>query len=254
MILKRSLLGLRYEQYWFDEEGYMASGADVAALRTHGTATEFQCRIPERTLVVSLLPSEEEIAAGFEARARASIRNAHRTVKVTWASGREERGEFYRGYSAFAAGRGLLIPDPDEERDLDLLFARDLEGGLIQAAAFLRAPGPGIYRYRYGFSVRKTQANAGILFEAMRRAKSLGFASFDLGGITPDAKPGSAAAGINFFKSQFGGSEIRGHLCLRGRTAPLRASLRLLQAAAPLAPAVKAVTAFAGRIAGRGGR
>lgn len=244
-------MGLSYEQYWFDEAGYMASGADIAALRTHGTATESQCRIPERTLVVSLVPPEEEITAGFEARARASIRNALRTVKVTWASRREEREEFYRGYSAFAADRGLLIPDPDEEEDLDILFARDVEGRLIQAAAFLGAPGPGIYRYRYGFSVRKTQANAGILFEAMRRAKSLGFSRFDLGGITPDARPGSAAAGINFFKSQFGGSEVRGHLCLRGRTALLRTSLRLLQAASPLAPALRAVSAFAGRIASR---
>lgn len=263
MILKRKLLGLRYEQYWFDGPAYLASSADVAALRTHGEiqgvtgewtpafSGPCQCRIPEFTLVVSLTPAEDEIVAGFEARARASIRNAQRTVKVTWASTPEERQEFYRGYSAFAAGRGLLIPDAREEEDLDLLFARDAGGDLIQAAAFLQARGPGIYRYRYGFSVKKTQANAGILFEAMRRAKANGFTRFDLGGVTPGAKPGSAAAGINFFKSQFGGAEVRGHLCLRGRTPLLRMALRILQAGVPMAPALKAVAGFASHFANR---
>lgn len=244
LVLRRRVWGLRYEGYFFDEAGYEASTADIAALRAHGAPARWQCRIPEATLVVPLAASEEEIAARFEARARASIRNAQRNVQVTWAGTPGERAEFYRAYAGFAARRGLLVPDPAEEGGLDILLARDREGALLQAAAFLPAQAAGVYRYRYGVSLRKTQANAGILFEAIRRAKSLGYARFDLGGIVPGARPGSPEAGINFFKSQFGGEEVLGHLYLRGRTAPLRALLRGLAA---LKPALDALRSLASR-------
>lgn len=252
MVLSRRVFGLRYEGHFFDEEAWRASAADIAALRTHGSAEGWQCRLPERTLVVSLTPSEEDVLAGFAARARASVRSAARTVSITWAETPEERAAFYRAYGDFAARRGLLAPDPAEETGLDLLLARDRDGALLQAAAFLPARGVGIYRYRYGVALRKSQANAGILFEAMRRAKSLGFPLFDLGGITPGARPGSHEAGITFFKSQFGGREVEGTLYLRGRTASLRAALRLLSAASPLFPLLPLLRDAAIRVAGRG--
>lgn len=250
MILRRRVLGLRYEGHFFDEAAYEASDADIVALRGHGSAARWQCRIPEWTRVVSLAIEEDALLAGFEARARASIRNAERAVRMEWAAGPGERDAFYRAYGDFARRRGLLVPDPAEESDLDILLARDGSGELIQAAAFLPAPTAGVYRYRYGVSVRKTQANAGILFAAMRRAKALGYRSFDLGGIVPGAKRGSAEAGINWFKAQFGGEVMRTWLCLRGRTPALRALLRLLHAAAPLKPALEGLRALASRRAG----
>lgn len=252
MVLKRRVLGLRYEGFFFDEAAYEESTADIAALRSHAGAARWQCRIPERTLVVSLEGGEEELLGRFEARARASIRNAARNVDVTWASTTAQREEFYRAYRDFASGRGLLIPDAGEEGDLDILLARDKEGNLLQAAAFLPAPSAGVYRYRYGVQVRKTQANAGILFQAMRRARELGYARFDLGGIVPGAKAGSHEAGINFFKSQFGGVEVEGTLCLRGRTAPIRLLLRVLHRAAALKPLLEGLRGLASRRAASG--
>lgn len=250
MILRRRVLGFRYEGFFFDEAAYAASRADIAALRSHGSAERWDCRIPEWTRIVSLEGGEDALLAGFEARARASIRSAERIVKVTWAAMAGEREAFYRAYGEFALRRGLLVPDPGEEEDLDILLARDADGELVQAAAFLPAPSAGVYRYRYGVSVRKTQANAGILFEAMRRARSRGFRRFDLGGIVPGARTGSREAGINFFKAQFGGEAIRGTLCLRGRTPALRILLRALHAAAPLRPALDALRSLASRRAG----
>lgn len=250
MVLKRNLLGWRFEEYWFDEPGYLASRADIAAVRSHAPVAASHCRIPERTLLVPLGRSEEEILAGFATRARTSIRQARKSVRLEWAETPAARREFYDAYFPFAASKGLLRPDPEEERDLDILLARDAQGLLLQGAAFLPARAAGIYRYRYGVYVRKSQSNAILIETAILRAKALGFAHFDLGGVTPDARPGSPEAGINFFKSQFGGVETAGFLYVRGTRWTTRLLFSLVQATG-LSGRFHALSALAGRLARR---
>jgi hypothetical protein len=250
MVLKRNLLGWRFEEYWFDEPGYRASTADIAALRTHGPAPQSHCRIPERTLLISLEGTEEELLSAFATRAKTSIRQAVKTVKVDRAGTPEERKLFYDAYLPFAAEKGLLIPVPEEETELEIFLARNPAGELLQAAAFLPAAGERIYRYRYGVYVRKSQANAILVWAAIRRARELGYAQFDLGGVTPGAKPGSPEAGINFFKSQFGGRDAGCHLYLRGTRPATRILFSLLQATG-LAARSHAIASLAGRIARR---
>ncbi len=250
MVLKRNLLGWRFEEYWFDEPGYLASNADIAALRTHGPAPESHCRIPEHTLLVSLDRSEGDILAAFATRAKTSIRQAEKTVRVDRAETPEDRRLFYDAYLPFAAEKGLLVPVPAEETELEIFLARNLQGELLQAAAFLPAAGEKVYRYRYGVYVRKSQANAILVWSAIRRARELGFARFDLGGIPPGAKSGSSEAGINFFKSQFGGVDSQCHLYLRG-TRPLTRALFSFLRATGLAARYHAIASLAGRIARR---
>lgn len=230
MVLKRNLLGWKLEEYWFDEPGYLASTADIVALRAHGPAGLSHCRIPEKTLLVALDRSEEEILKGFAPRAVHSVRQAAKSAVFTRAESEADRKVFYDAYQEFAAARGLFRPDPAEESELEILLARNPEGELLQGAAFLPAPKAGLYRYRYGVYVRKSQANAALLFAAMRRARELGLRHFDLGGITPGARPGSPEAGINFFKSQFGGVETESQLWLRGSRWSTRALLRVAEA------------------------
>lgn len=249
MILKRNLFGWRFEEYWFDEAGYLASDADIAALRSHAPARASDCRIPERTLLVPLDRSDEDILAAFHPRAKHSVRQAEKSVRVERASA-AERGEFYRAYLPFAKERGLFVPNPDEEGELEIFLARDRAGALLQGAAFLPAAAAGVYRYRYGVYIKKSQANAALLFQAMRRARESGFAHFDLGGIEPHAKPGSKEAGINFFKSQFGGVETESQLYLRASRRGLRMLLRL--AGALRAP--QRLHALAGWAAGKARR
>lgn len=143
MMLKRNLLGWKVEEYWFDEAGYLASRVDIAALRTHAGIDRYHCRIPEKTLLVPLDPPEGEILGRFHARTRASIRQNERTLTVENAESMGTQDLFYRVYAAFAVERGLLLPKPEEEAELDILLARDLSGELVQAAAFLPAPGEG---------------------------------------------------------------------------------------------------------------
>ena len=246
MMLKRNLLGWRFEEYWFDEPGYLASTADIVALRSHATVSNSDCSIPEQTLLVPLDRSEEAILAAFDTRAKTSIRQAARDVRVGPAVSAEERELFYAAYRPFAAEKGLLIPNAQEESELEILLARNPQGELLQAGAFLPAKGAGIYRYRYGVYVRKSQANAALLHAAICRAKQLGFAHFDLGGITSGAKPGSKDAGINFFKSQFGGVVTDSHLYLRGTRLTTRTLLKFLQKSG-IASRFHKLSAFAAR-------
>lgn len=229
MVLRRNLLGWRVEEYWFDEPGYRASGADIAALRSHAPVPGSDCRIPESTLLIPLDRPAEAIRAGFAARARASIRQAAKQVRVELAADAAARREFYDAYLPFAAEKGLLRPVPEEENELEIFLARDGEGRLLQAAAFLPAPGGKVYRYRYGVYVRKSQANAILMEAAILRARDLGFAHFDLGGVARGARPGGPEAGINFFKSQFGGAVTESHLYLRGNRVSARWLLRFMQ-------------------------
>lgn len=216
MMLKRNLLFWRFEEYWFDEASYRASNADIVALRTHSLVEGSDCSIPEQTLLVPLQPSIEAIVERFATRARTSIRQASKSIRVDLATSPQDRELFYAAYRPFAAEKGLLIPEAAEEAELEILMARNLDGELLQAGAFLPAKSAGIYRYRYGVYLRKSQANAILMQAAILRAKTLGFMHFDLGGITADAKPGSKDAGINFFKSQFGGFVTDSTLYLRG--------------------------------------
>jgi hypothetical protein len=121
---------------------------------------------------------------------------------------------------------------------------------LLQGAAFLPAREARVYRYRYGVYVRKSQSNAILIETAILRARANGFAHFDLGGVTPDAKPGSPEAGINFFKSQFGGVDTVSHLYVRGTRATTRLLFSLVQATG-LSGRFHAISALAGRIARR---
>lgn len=250
MVLKRNLLGWRFEEYWFDEPGYLASTADIAALRTLGGSSPCHCRIPERTLVVPLDRPEADIVSAFAARAKTSIRQARKSVRVDRAVTEAERMLFYEAYIPFAQEKGLLIPDPAEEGDLEIFLARNPQGELLQAAAFLPASGERVYRYRYGVYVRKSQSNAILVHTALQRAKETGFLHFDLGGVTPGAKPGSPEAGINFFKSQFGGMDTRCHLYIRGTRWSTRLLFKFLQATG-LAAHHHAIASVAGRLAHR---
>lgn len=229
MMLKRNLFIWRCEEYWFDEAAYLASTADIVALRMHAQTVHFDCRLPERTRVISLLKTEDEIAKDFSDSIRYGIRQAHKSGNLYLAESDEDRRAFYQAYLPFAEANGLLRPNPKEEKDLEIFLVKDAAGNLVQASAFLPLAKASIYRYRYGVSLKKSEANKAILFAAMRHAKSLGYQWFDLGGVTNPVSPGSKAERINFFKSQFGGEEIASQLYIKSNVGYLKIVLRILE-------------------------
>ncbi len=218
MVLKRQVLLWDFEEYWYDESAYLHSFADIVALRTHSRLNNYHLRIPEFTLIISLKKSVEEIAKKFTSTLRNNIKQANKQFQIQKIVSDKDRAAFYDAYIPFAKTRKLLVPNPEEESDLEIYTAMDAEGELVQASAFLPIPSMGIYRYRYGVSLKKSLTNKAILYQALLDAKAQGFKIFDFGGIEKFAKEGSKEAGINQFKLAFGGEELETHLYLKGNT------------------------------------
>lgn len=162
---------------------------------------------------------ESEWLASRSKKFRNQWRKVWEDYSLKWVSEAESRREFYRHYIEFARSRNLGIPDPSEESDLEIVLVRNLSGELAYGAAFLPIPSENRYRYRYGMHLKPGLAGQAALASAMRRAREIGFKEFDLGGITPVAKPGSAAAGINAFKAKFGGKPEEIWVCARSGSA-----------------------------------
>ena len=229
MLLKRNWMGFRAEEFWFDAPGYLESKASLATLRSFAPVSHFDCRIPESTWVVSLAGSESDWMAKFSQRTRASIHKGERDCILSQATEPSARKEFFQAYRAFAAATGLSQPRTEEYSLLEIFLARNSAGSLLHGCACLYFPEEKLYRYRYSVAVEKSQANAALLFQAMRRAKALGCERFDLGGRVPNPKPGSKEERINFFKSQFGGEPVAGYFHLRGSHPLIKLGLKVLQ-------------------------
>jgi hypothetical protein len=249
MIMRRRLLGLRLEQFWFDPEGYLASRAHVAGLRTLDPCDAYALKVPEPTLWIDLRAGEEAIFEGIHKRVRGYIRSGADRWRISRAVTPVERAEFYAAYGRFARERSLQAPDPSEEEALRIYLARDAEGNLVHGCAFLAFPAAGLFRYRYGVRVRESHAHPSIFWQAMRDARAEGFSHFDLGGVSGGETGDPHMSGIDRFKSQFGGRPAQGwlylrsrnpliHLALKGLAPVVRREKRLRRLLAALAPRI----------------
>jgi hypothetical protein len=205
MVLTRNVFGITIQEYWFDTEGYAASEAPVVLLRTTDRVAVYDAVVPEKTILLDLSRTRESLFSSLDSRARHSIKKTLRDAGIERLESETGRASFYERYSRFAVENNLLIPDPSEEKGLDIFVARDPSGALLHAAAFMPLAKAGVYRYRYGVLFAKSQANPALLWHAMMFAKDAGFARFDLGGVSRSPAASKKLASILFFKSQFGG-------------------------------------------------
>ena len=198
------------------------STADVAALRAHESDVPADAVIREKTLVLSLDRTENELLAVMQSRTRGYVRNPTENVTISLARTDDDRGQFYSLYRAFAKSRGLLLPRREEEGDLDIFLARRSSGDLLHATAFIPAWKNGVYRYRYSVAARKSQVNKAIVWEALLHAKKAGFRVFDFGGIPADLSEKNPLHDIYLFKAQFGGTPKETFLYIRSSKALLK--------------------------------
>ena len=227
MILKRRLLGIDVEEYWFDHERYRRSTASVVCLRTAAPEPLYDCLLPEKTLAVDLSRTEEELLRNVYPRFRSYVRNLDGTYLLRTANTAADRDLFFTHYLPFARERRIPVPDPGEEGSLEIYLAFGASGGLLQGTAFLPLHEAGVYRYRYGVTIERTHANVLIFWQALCAARKRGYRWFDLGGFAEKPGKGSALTGINEFKSRFGGAERDIYFYIRSPRQPLRMMLRL---------------------------
>ncbi|MFN0088515.1 MAG: lipid II:glycine glycyltransferase FemX [Blastocatellia bacterium] len=174
---------------------------------------------PRDTLCIDLRPAEEAILAQMKPKGRYNIRVAQRhQVSVIEDNSRQGLADFLRIYKRTATRQGIRVKPPGYFRALvsmllplkqvSLYFA-EYRGRRLAAALVVyfgrRAT------YFYGGSLvlhRRVMAPYLLHYEIMRRARSMGYESYDLWGIAPESPPDHPWRDISAFKRKFGGTEL----------------------------------------------
>ncbi|MBX3029303.1 MAG: peptidoglycan bridge formation glycyltransferase FemA/FemB family protein [Chloroflexi bacterium] len=167
---------------------------------------------PDRSRIIDLTADEPAILAGMHRKCRQSITKAERLgVRVVDADG-DRLDAFYdihtdamrrAGIAPRTLGTYRAMWDVLAPRGMArLLFAESTETGEPVATLFLVACGPRMVDLYGGTTAEggRLRANYLLKWEAIRRSKAAGATEYDLWGLP--------RAGIEQFKSGFGGTEI----------------------------------------------
>jgi lipid II:glycine glycyltransferase (peptidoglycan interpeptide bridge formation enzyme) len=167
---------------------------------------------PASTRIIDLVPDEEVLWADLRKKWRQYVNKARTGGVRVVDAGPDRLDEFYRIYRETADRAGFLIRAQSAYRDaLDaygpdgrarLLFA-ELPDGDPVATLFLVRSGTRVVEPYGGMTQAGAESRANYLlkWEAIRSSKVAGATSYDLWGL--------AHAGIDHFKTGFGGREIR---------------------------------------------
>jgi lipid II:glycine glycyltransferase (peptidoglycan interpeptide bridge formation enzyme) len=175
---------------------------------------------PRDTLCVDLTPGESAILAQMKPKGRYNIGVARR-YGVSVVEDASPRGieDFLSIYveTFVRKGKGrrssdyfrTLIPMLSASRRGSVFFA-EYQGTRLATALVVYGGRTATYYYGGSRAVhRNVMAPYLLHFEIMRKAKDLGYRSYDLFGIAPQGAPNDGWADISVFKRKFGGREIR---------------------------------------------
>ena len=189
------------------DEGGAVTGALLAAGWQPAAAIQ-----PAATRSIDLAGDEEALWGDLRKKWRQYVNKARSGGVRIVDAGPERLDEFYRIYEETAARAGFLIRAASAYRDIwdafapagraRLLFAEHADGEPVATLFLVRAGGRVVEPYG-GMTQAGAESRANYLlkWEAIRSSKEQGATSYDLWGL--------AHAGIDHFKTGFGGREIR---------------------------------------------
>jgi lipid II:glycine glycyltransferase (peptidoglycan interpeptide bridge formation enzyme) len=201
--------GLGIAHLRIDPELEDATGSLAAMLRELGwrPAPEIQ---PQRTQVIDLSRSEDELLAALRKKTRQTLRKAEGETEVVEA-GRERLGEFHTTLAGTMDRVGLPFRSAAFFRELwdayaphgqaKLLLAQT-ETGEVTSGTFLVGWGPRLVALYGGTTEEGRKRNSKYLinWEALKRAKAAGYTAYDLWGLPNE--------GITYFKQGWGGRQV----------------------------------------------
>jgi lipid II:glycine glycyltransferase (peptidoglycan interpeptide bridge formation enzyme) len=201
--------GLGVAHVRMDPELEDPDGSIASTLRELGwqPAPEIQ---PQKTQVIDLSLSEEELMAALRKKTRQTLRKAMGETEVV-EGGPERLGEFHRTLAGTMDRVGLPFRSEGFFRTLwdayapagqaKLLLAQT-ESGEVTSGTFMVGWGPTLVALYGGTTEEGRKRNSKYLinWEALRRAKAAGYARYDLWGLPND--------GITYFKQGWGGREV----------------------------------------------
>lgn len=208
--------GGRVSHLTIDPEIERGAGADdgdavTGALRRAGWRPSPAIQ-PVSTRLIDLGADEDALWGGLRKKWRQYVNKARAGGIRVVDAGPERLDEFYRIYRETADRAGFLIRAQSAYRDAwdafgpdgraRLLFA-ELPGGEAVATLFLVRAGARVVEPYGGMTPEgaDTRANYLLKWEAIRSSRAAGATSYDLWGL--------AHAGIDHFKTGFGGREVR---------------------------------------------
>jgi hypothetical protein len=220
--------GAVYGEVWYDEEPPRNGGVDIVQYRQREAPVSGARVVPFLSLVTDLSPSKEEIASRFGKDCRYKIRRAEARdgLGMEYFDDPGERlDEFCAFYDAFASEKSIWLSDRrwlaaacDAGQLVLTSVWRDGEALAWHAylvcgkAAWLQYTASSFRNRGNDHRALVGRANRWLHWKEMLRFKQSGIERYDWGGLFEDeTDPGNA--GINRFKRDFGGREVRSYDC-----------------------------------------
>jgi hypothetical protein len=236
-----------YGEVWFDEEPAGDSGVDIVLYRQREAPIADARTTPFLSMVTDLSLTEDAIAERFGKDCRYKIRRAETKdgLRMEFLTDPESRlDEFCAFYDAFAKKKsvvpsyhqwlvaackaGQLVLTSASQNGEALVWHAYLMSG---KAAWLQYTGSCFRDKDNDYRALVGRANRWLHWKEMLQFKEMGIERYDWGGLFEDESV-PENAGINKFKKDFGGQQVRTYDCtvpvtLRGRMwLPLRDAWR----------------------------
>jgi GNAT acetyltransferase-like protein len=229
--------GAVYGEVWYEEQPPRDCGVDVVIYRQREAPLEGARTVPFRSIITDLSPKEDAITGQFGKDCRYKIRRAEARdgLAMEWLAEPQARlDEFSAFYDSFARERSIWLSDrrwlaaacaagqlvlTSASRDGETLAWHAYlvcgKSAWLQYTASSFRNGNGDHRALVG------RTNRWLHWKEMLQFKELGVERYDWGGLFED-ESAPENAGINNFKRDFGGREVRTYDCtapvtLRGR-------------------------------------
>jgi CelD/BcsL family acetyltransferase involved in cellulose biosynthesis len=245
-----------YGEVWYEEELPRDSGVDIVFYRQRETPIADARTTPFLTMVTDLSAEADAITERFGKDCRYKIRRAETKdgLRMEFIADPESRlDEFRAFYDAFAMQKAVAPSSHEwllaacKARQLVLTSASQSGETLVWhayltsgKAAWLQYTGSCFRDMDNDYRALVGRANRWLHWKEMLQFKEMGIKRYDWGGIFEDESV-PENAGINKFKKDFGGQQVRTYDCtvpvtLKGRIwLPLRDAWRRRHSAQPAA-------------------
>src|SRR5256885_2057518 len=218
-----------YGEVWYEEELPRDSGVDIVLSRQREAPISDALTSPFLTMVTDLSPTEDAITEKFGKECRYEIRRAETKdgLRMEFITDPESRlDEFRAFYDAFARQKSLRPSDPKwllgacKARQLALTSASQNGEALVWHAHVMFGSTAGLlysgscFRNKEGnYRALVGRANRWLHWKDLLRLKEMGIKRYDWGGMFEDESV-PERAGINNFKRDFGGQQVRTYDCM----------------------------------------
>lgn len=172
----------------------------------------------ERTVVLDLTASTDDLLAAFRRQTRYEVRRATKlALKVSSAHNAELLHHFHEVQAATARRQHFIPPSAKELESLSLAFKGDLKiyratdtnDQTVALGLVLTAPPEAVYFEAASTDLNRQLPGAYALqWQIIKDLKKQGITRYNLWGIAPKNQPGHRYAGVTTFKTGFGGEIV----------------------------------------------